>query len=473
MRRIKMNGILKSMFLCLLLFNVIGCFSQSNCDCCKTELQFPNKIVHQVDENPVKITNIFPEHGLTDPHVMQVGDRLYLGMGHDQSWDIEYDWTMDRWEIWSTNDLKTWVKETVIHPNDTYFGPEANCWAGDFAQKDGKYYWYFSNRNFDTGVMVANQPGGPYEDALGKPLLPRGLAPTNSYDPEVFEEDGVYTIMWGGGTYYTATLGDDMLSLADEPQKVTVYNPDGSTHYTDDKPTLFKRDRHYYLVWGNQYAMSDNVHGPYAYKGDFYSGAHGSIFNWEDQWYVVHEFHDISMFYRGIMLKPMSFYADGTVDLKSDFVVPESGGRVWEFDHTRMGWRSPADTDKVQWTNEGRLRGEISSKKPIIESANWATTDIKGRVLTLKLKNETSATKLKVSFASLKTDVPRFWSFPNINWLEEASHTISLEPQNTEFKTYTLNLDAVSNLPSSLKRLRLEFLNTSSGTWEIDYIRIE
>ena len=64
--------------------------------------------------DPLQIENIFPEHGLTDPHVMIVDDRLYLGMGHDQSWDVEFNWTMDRWEIWSTDDLKTWVKETTI-----------------------------------------------------------------------------------------------------------------------------------------------------------------------------------------------------------------------------------------------------------------------------------------------------------------------------------------------------------------------
>ena len=136
------------------------------------ELTFPDKVVHNVESDPVKITNIFPQHGLTDPHFMIVGHRLYLAMGHDKSWDTETDWMMDRWEIWSTDDLKTWVKETVIHPNDTYFGPEPNCWAGDFAQKDGKYYWYFSNRFYDTGVMVADKPEGPYKDALGKPLLP-------------------------------------------------------------------------------------------------------------------------------------------------------------------------------------------------------------------------------------------------------------------------------------------------------------
>ncbi|WP_010521874.1 family 43 glycosylhydrolase [Aquimarina agarivorans] len=403
---------------------------------------------------------------------MIVDDRLYLGMGHDKSWDIEFNWTMDRWEIWSTNDLKTWVKETVIHPNDTYFGPEPNCWAGDFAQKDGKYYWYFSNKFFDTGVMIADKPGGPYKDALGKPLLSKGLAPTNSYDPEVYEENGVYTIIWGAGTYYCATLGEDMLSLADKPQKIEIYNSDGTYRNTDDKPTMFKRNEYYYLVWGAHYAMSKELRGPYDYKGAFYSGGHGSIFNWKGQWYVVHEHHDISMFYRGIMLKTMYFNPDGTVNLKSDFTFPIGGGRKWEFDNSRMGWRSPSGTN-VQWTKAGTIKGEITGQKPIIESANWASTETKGKTLEIRIKNNTPTSKLKLSFALFKTNIERFWSYPEINWLEEATINIDVKPNSSEYVKYTLPLDTIENIPKTLKRLRIEFLDSDSGNWEIDYILIQ
>jgi len=403
---------------------------------------------------------------------MIVDDKLFIGMGHDESWDIEFNWTMDRWEIWSTNDLKTWVKETTIHPNDTYFGHEHNCWAGDFAQKNGKYYWYFSNKYFDTGVMVADNPRGPYKDALGKPLIPCGLTPTKSYDPEVYEENGIYTIIFGAGNYYVATLGDDMISLSDNPKPIIVQNPDGSSHATDDKPTLFKRNEYYYLVWGSHYAMSKELRGIYEYKGAFYSGGHGSVFNWKGQWYVVHEHHDISMFYRGIMLKPMYFNADGTVNLKSDFTFPLGGGRKWNFDNSRMGWRSASGT-QVQWNNSGTIQGKVSGIRPIIESANWASTNTEGRDLKIRIKNNTYASKLKLSFALFKTDIERFWSYPEINWLEEASIEIHLTPNSLKFVTYTLPLKSVKNLPAHLKRLRIEFLDADAGDWEIDYIRIE
>lgn len=47
------------------------------------------------------------------------------------------------------------------------------CWATETATKNGQYYFYFSNGNDDTGVMVADNPEGPYKDASGKPMLPK------------------------------------------------------------------------------------------------------------------------------------------------------------------------------------------------------------------------------------------------------------------------------------------------------------
>lgn len=435
-------------------------------------LDFPDVVRHAVGSDTVQILNIFPEHGLTDPHVMIVDDRLYLGVGHDQSWDTEQDWTMDRWEIWSTDDLGTWRKESMILPEDTYFGPEPNCWAGDFAQKDGKYYWYFSNRNHDTGVMVADAPGGPYRDALGQPILPHGLTQTHSYDPEVFEEDGVHTIIFGAVTYYAATLADDMLSLADAPQPVVVRTSSGELQLTDDKPTVFKRNGIYYLVWGAHYAMSDNLRGPYEYKGAFMAGGHGSIFEWQGQWYVIHEHHDISMFYRGIMLKPMVFNTDGTVNLENDTTYPPSGGRLWDFDRSRMGWRAVSGTD-LTWNADGIINGDFSGNTTI-ESANWSTTSLAGKTLRLRLKNLSEATTARIFFAEFVTDRPEFWKYPEIDWSEEASVAINIEPDSEEFALYELDLHEVEKLPPTLKRLRIEFdQSAASGRWEIDYMRIE
>ena len=71
----------------------------------------------------------------------------------------------------------------------------AYCWAGGIAQRNGRYYWYFSNGDQETGVMVALTPEVSYVDALGHPLV-------NSFDPIIFEEDdGTPYIIYGGHDY--------------------------------------------------------------------------------------------------------------------------------------------------------------------------------------------------------------------------------------------------------------------------------
>lgn len=161
---------------------------------------------------------LFPEQGLTDPHTMVVGDRLYLICGHDASWDNE-DWVMDEWQIHSTTDLKHWRFETRIRPTDTFMGPKLKCWGSDITAREGKFYVYFSDGPDGVGVLRADAPGGPYVDALGQPLVSRAMVPdTQPYDPDVFTDaDGQSYLFFGCGKYYVARLAPDMISLAEPP----------------------------------------------------------------------------------------------------------------------------------------------------------------------------------------------------------------------------------------------------------------
>jgi arabinoxylan arabinofuranohydrolase len=168
------------------------------------------------------VKSVIPDRGIVDPHVIIVNDTLYCMFGHDKSWHTVDTWVMDRWELWATADLTEWIHILDISPASTYIGDKPNCWAGDLAEKDGKFYWYFSNKNIDTGVMVASSMNGLWSDALRKPLLPQGLAKTKSYDPEIIKEGNRYYIMWGAGTYYIAELGYDMVSLKTNPEMVVI-----------------------------------------------------------------------------------------------------------------------------------------------------------------------------------------------------------------------------------------------------------
>ncbi len=254
--------------------------------------------------------------GANDPHIRIIDGKAYLSATHDKSPD-NTTFVMEDWWLWSSDDLVDWELVSVLRPEDTYIGrPFSDCWATDFVERNGKYYWYFSEGNRQAGVMVADDVTGPWTDPLGKPLLTADLTPTHEYDMGIVEDEaGVFYIVFGVWDFYIAELNDDMISLAETPRKIEINNPRGPYNLdgqnpgnpTDDKPFLHYRDGYYYLSWGCFYAMADNVYGPYEYKGciieqesfaagydaptwpnGFKQGRHGSFFHWHNQWYFAY-----------------------------------------------------------------------------------------------------------------------------------------------------------------------------------------
>lgn len=258
---------------------------------------------------------IVPNKGLNDPHIHIFKDTAYVYASHDKSIDNK-KFIMEDWWVWSSPDLVNWTQRSVLNPKDTYIGKDfSSCWATDVGYKNGKYYFYFSEGNEQTGVVVGNTPVGPWKDPLGKPLLTSELTPTHEYDMAIFEENGDYYIIFGVWDYYIAKLNEDMISLAETPKKIVINNPRGPYNRdgknkempTDDKPFVHQYNGKYYLSWGCFYAMSDNLYGPYDYKetiikeesfaegyaeptwpNGFLQGRHGSFFEWHNQWYFVY-----------------------------------------------------------------------------------------------------------------------------------------------------------------------------------------
>ncbi|UMB54090.1 family 43 glycosylhydrolase [Lutibacter sp. A64] len=258
---------------------------------------------------------IVPNKGLNDPHIHIFNDTAYVYASHDRSAE-DKAFIMEDWWIWSSPDLVNWTKRSVLNPKDTYIGEGfQGCWATDVGEKDGKYYWYFSEKNQQSGVVMGDSPVGPWTDPLGKPLLASDLTPTDEYDMSIFEDNGEHYIIFGVWDYYIAKLNDDMISLAEKPKKLIINNPRGPYNSdgknlekpTDDKPFVHKYNGNYYLSWGCFYAMSENLYGPYDYKdtvikkesfaegydastwpNGFLQGRHGSFFQWHNQWYYAY-----------------------------------------------------------------------------------------------------------------------------------------------------------------------------------------
>jgi len=121
---------------------------------------------------------IVPNEGLNDPHIHIFNNKAYVYASHDLSKENK-GFVMNDWWIWSSPDLVHWKKESILKPEETYIGkPFSGCWATDVGYKNGKYYWYFSEKNEQTGVVVSESPVGPWTDVLKKPLLSADLTPT-------------------------------------------------------------------------------------------------------------------------------------------------------------------------------------------------------------------------------------------------------------------------------------------------------
>ncbi len=262
--------------------------------------------------SPAVVGNpIAPGVGLADPHVVIYGDRAFMYATHDFSADNKKFVTKDWW-VWSSTDMVNWQQVGTLKPEETFLKrPSDECWAGFGTTRNGKYFWYFSAGPTEIGVVTADSPTGPWRDPIGKPLIAKGLTPTEQRDPDIFmEDDGQAYMVYGTFKYFLVRLGHDMISLAEKPHPIKLnreFGPYGAGK-TDDKPSLHKRNGIYYLSWCSFYAMSTNLYGPYTYKGsviapenvaaefqvdpalrkyDLWHDRHGNFFKWHNQWYYA------------------------------------------------------------------------------------------------------------------------------------------------------------------------------------------
>lgn len=339
---------------------------------------------------------IIKNMGVNDPHIRIFDGKAYLSATHDKSVGSDR-FIMDDWWLWSSEDLVNWKLEYTLKPEETYIGKPFNgCWATDIVKRNGKYYWYFSERNEQTGVMVADSPSGPWTDPLGKPLLSKDLTPTQEYDAGIIEDQsGNFYIVFGVWDFYIAKLNEDMITLAEKPKKIFINNPLGpynldgknTTNATDDKPFLHYHKGKYYLSWGCFYAMSENVYGPYDYKGSviekesfapgydaptwpkgFKQGRHGSFFEWHNQWYFT--YCDISQtgnrFFRDTFISYLHYKANGEMA-----IVQVNGTGVGEYDATEgkieaEDYFSSSGNEKIEVKDESFAVGDMKKDNSLI-----------------------------------------------------------------------------------------------------------
>lgn len=279
-------------------------------------------------ENPIVVGK-----GLTDPAPRVYNDKIYLYATHDASPNSK-NFTMNDWWVWSSDDLVSWKYESTLKPEDIYWGkPSASCWATDGISSHGKYYFYFSCGAEELGVVEGDTPVGPWTDTLHKPFVAAKSTPTAARDPAIFQQpDGTTYAVFGCWRYFIAKLNPDMITLAEEPRELELDQKMGpyGAGKTDDKPYLHFYNGKYYLSWGCFYAMSDNLYGPYTYKGcvitkettvpefqrDLVHDRHGAFFEFHHQWYFAcndKSWPGTSWLFRDTVISYVHYHDDGTI----------------------------------------------------------------------------------------------------------------------------------------------------------------
>lgn len=293
-------------------------------------------------------------------------------------------------DAFSSPDLVHWTKHARVLDTSGVRWARRAMWAPSPIARDGKYFLYFGANDIQSdqevggiGVAIADQPGGPYRDGLGQPLIGRFANGAQPIDQDVFiDDDGQAYLYYGGWQHCNVVkLNRDMTSLgtfADGTQFREITPPG----YVEGA-LMFKRRGVYYLMWSEggwtgpdyrvSYAMASSPLGPFARRGTILAqdaaiatgSGHNTVVNvpGTDEWYIFYHRHplgDRDGNHRMLAYDRMAFAADGTI-------APVT-----------MAVRdSFCDDDAVGWTSYGgdwHVRGGRYATAAAAEAKSMMTT---------------------------------------------------------------------------------------------------
>lgn len=180
----------------------------------------------------------------------------------------------------SSSDLVTWEKHSHVLDIKDVKWASYSLWAPSIISANGKYYLFFSANDIQKdeeiggiGVAVSDHPGGPFIDALGKPLIDRFHNGAQPIDQFVFRDsDGTNYLYYGGWKHCNVVrLSPDLLSVIPFDDG-TLFKEITPENYVEG-PFVLKRNSKYYLMWSEggwggpdysvAYAMGDSPLGPF------------------------------------------------------------------------------------------------------------------------------------------------------------------------------------------------------------------
>ena len=218
-------------------------------------------------------------------------------------------------DAFSSPDLVNWTKHSHIIDTTQVKWAQIAMWAPAIVKKDDQYYLFFAANDIQNneseggiGIGVADKPGGPFRDYLGRPLLDKFHNGAQPIDQFVFKDtDGQYYMIYGGWRHCNITrLKDDFTGFMpfDDGTLFREITPEG---YVEGS-VMFIRNGKYYFMWSEggwtgpdykvAYAIADSPMGPFErigvvleQDGTLANGAgHNSVLNvpGTDEWYIVY-----------------------------------------------------------------------------------------------------------------------------------------------------------------------------------------
>ena len=204
-----------------------------------------------------------------DPEIHLFRDRYWIYPTFSALYDEQ-----TFFEAFSSPDLVEWRAEgRILDFADVPWSTLRAAWAPTAAARHGRYYLVFSaGDGAGLGVAVADAPGGPFRDALGKPLVAEYHHGAQPIDAHLFQDDdGTPYLYWGGWKHCVAAkLTDDLLALDGDIREITPES------YVEG-PFMLRHRGVYILTWSEggwgdgsyqvAYGRADNPFGPFPREG--------------------------------------------------------------------------------------------------------------------------------------------------------------------------------------------------------------
>lgn len=269
-----------------------------------------------------------------DPAPMVVGDTVYLCTSHDEDVTVDDFFTMNDWRVYSSKDMVNWTDHGSPLSYHSFSWATGKAWAPHCVERDGKFYFYVPVSDA-IGVAVADNPLGPYEDAIGEPLVQN----YQYIDPTVFvDDDGQAYLYFGNPRLWYVTLNEDMTSFSGQVTQIeNTTQSFGQRNGDAERPTLYeegpwfyKRDGQYYMIFAMGplperigYATSPAPLGPWTYRGvimESESGHaftnHAGVVDFKGKSYFFYHTQELpggGGFKRSVAVEEFSYGADGSI----------------------------------------------------------------------------------------------------------------------------------------------------------------